>query len=728
MREFVLKQALALQIHLGGCQDSKLLIACTSHFLSLTLQPEETLFFNLVDDLKCIARHSYSKPIQHLGLFVGIDMTNIDQEKLWQLINSTSNYSPYLSISYLQVTDNGVNEWYCFKLKNHRQGGSYIFLKNPKKEVIKLWKTEPLLSAVVIQFFYLLKSFNNKQKYKQNLIQRDMIDAQRLQQLQEQLDFSSKVLKLHKITLDLVATPSLDALYKQTVETLRNTLGFDRTCLLLADSANNVINSTYGTDEHGNTTDESNHFYDMETLLPAMQEAALYSDKLLEVSEDTPLYTAGNVSGIGWNAMVILRDGDNLIGWIAIDNLIKKAPLLTSDRELLLLFSTMLSHAIVHKREEDNLKLLHNSIVRLSSLETEIDICRVAVEIALDKLRLDRIAIFLSHDDGKTMSGTYGTDVNGQLTDETYFKGALPENSILQLAIDHPNQLAFEPSVALYHDTQRVGYGWSAAMILRNQQEIIGFIVIDNLINQRPLSSHSKQLISLFSSNLAEIITRKRAEESVFKLNNKLEQRVERRTAQLALVNKELEKSNQKLAQWSLQDGLTGVANRRHFDETYNSEWKKACRHAQTLCVIMIDVDAFKKYNDHYGHLQGDTCLQRLSALLQTHYRRANEFVARFGGEEFVVLISQDKIQNCIELTEELIKKVSQEKIPHVQTEAQYISISAGLAFITVDNSIPPKQLIELADKALYRAKAAGKNRLCIEKFAAEKVEHYVEI
>lgn len=725
MKEFVLKQVLVTQTQLIDCQDSKLLIACISHFLSLTLQPEEILFFNLVDDLNCIARHSCSKPIQHLGLSSAIDLSNINQNTLWELISSTVSDSLYLPISSLQLHNEDKDTWYCFKLKNQLKVGSFIFLKNPKKEVIKLWKTEPLLGAVMMQFFYLLKYFHCNQDHKQKLIQRDMFDAQHLEEQQQQHNFSSKVLKLHKITLDLVATSSLDALYKQAVETLRNTLGFDRTCLLLADSANNIINSTYGTDEHGNTTDESNNFYDMETMIPAMQEAALYSDKLLEVSEEIPLYTAGKVSGIGWNAMVILRDRDNLIGWIAIDNLINKAPLLASDRKLLLLFSTMLSHAIVLKREEDNLKLLHNSIIKLSSLETEIDICRGAVEISLDDLKLDRIAIFLSYDNGKTMKGTYGTDVNGQLTDETYFHGPLPNNSILQLAIDEPNQLAFESSIALYHDTQKVGHGWSAAMILRNQQQIIGFIVADNLINQRPLSSHSKQLLSLFASNLAEIITRKRAQESVFKLNNKLEQQVEQRTAQLALVNKELAESNHKLAQWSLQDGLTGVANRRHFDEVFRNEWEKACRDGHSLCLIMIDVDSFKQYNDHYGHLQGDTCLKRLSLLLQAHYRRANEFVARFGGEEFVILITQDKMQHCIEFTEELIQKVNQCEIPHQQTATQYISISAGLAFIIGDHSMQSEQLLELADKALYQAKANGKNRLCIAKVAnKEKVLH----
>ena len=153
----------------------------------------------------------------------------------------------------------------------------------------------------------------------------------------------------------------------------------------------------------------------------------------------------------------------------------------------------------------------------MSHQKTELNICREVIEIRKEKLKLEQVAVFLSYDHGHTIN-------------ETYFNGLLPKNSLLELAIDSPHQLAFEASAPLYHHEKIVGHGWNAAMLLRSQGQIIGLLLLDNLINKRPLTSHSKHLLTLFSAHLAEIFARKRAEESSDRLNNELEHLVVQRT------------------------------------------------------------------------------------------------------------------------------------------------------------------------------------------------------
>ena len=714
MKQFVLDQVSITQNAFLASQDAKTLVTQQSHFLSLFLQPEQIIFCIEEDELQCLAQHHSGQPIRHLELSPAKLKSHVSNDKLWELAGQKEAFSAYLPITHLKI-DNGLSQlenWYCLKLRMLGKSGIFIFLQNPKAQQMVLWKTEPLLASLMMQFFHLLQKFRLNQEHKIQLIKRDKQEALYVQSLNLQQEFSSKVLKLHKMTQDLLAASNLDNLYKIAVETLRDVLGFDRTCLILADAIQHTMNPTYGTNEQGSTTDESKRTFDMEELEPQMQHTVLHTQKLLEVIENTPLYTSGKVVGIGWNAMVILRNGENLIGWVAIDNLLKKRPLLDYEKELLMLYSSMLSNAIVQKREESNLNILHTSVVQLSHQKTEVEICRVAIEIIREQLNLDRAAVFLSYDNGHTMQGTFGTDINGKIINETDFNGSLPKNSLLELAIDAPYQLAFEASVPLYHSDKIVGHGWNAAMLLRNQEQIIGFLVLDNLLNKRPLSSYNKHLLSLFASNLAEIISRKRAEESAYKLNNELEDLVKIRTQELAKVNKKLELSNKKLAQLSLIDSLTNLANRRHFDESYEREWATACRHELSLSVIMLDVDYFKAYNDFYGHQQGDECLKEIARILQKHFRRAGELVARYGGEEFVILVGPSSTQDINQRIQAVIEDLFAHNLAHEKSSLQRVTLSAGIATSKINKNLLKNELLNRADKALYQAKSEGRNRL----------------
>lgn len=714
MHDFILEQITATQNAFLSCHDAKCLITTTSHFLSITLQPKHILFCLEGEKLQCLAEHSSGKAIRHLELSSENLYTNISHDKLCSLASQQEKLSHDLPITYSQFYDdnNIKQEWYCLKLQISNNKGMFIFLRDPCDEMVELWQSEPLLSSLLMQFFHLLQQFMKNQNYKKQLTIRDKQEALHLQEIQRQQAFSSKLLKLHEVGQALISSPSLDSLYKNSVEVLRNTLGFDRSGLMLVDPNQHTLYLTYGTDINGNTIDESNLAYDMESLPTQMQHALLHTQKRLEVVHNTPLYNVKEIIGIGWNAIVILRDRERLIGWVSIDNLLNQRPLLDYEEELLSLYSSMLSTAIIQKREESNIKLLHSSVLQLSHQETELDICKVAVQITREKLMLDRAAIFLSYDNGKTVFGTFGTDANGQLVDESDFHEPLSKHPILTLALSTPLQLTFKDSVPLYHLGKVVGHGWNAAVLLHNQGQVIGFLIMDNLIHKRILTSHTEDLLTLFASNLAEIITRKRAEESVYRFNNELENLVEKRTAELASVNRKLEESNKKLAQLSYVDSLTGIANRRLFDKTYQKEWAKACRKGESLSIVMLDVDYFKAYNDHYGHQKGDTCLQEVAMLIQKHFRRADELVARYGGEEFIILLTDSSTLEINKRIQGIIDELYALNILHTQSPLQRVTLSAGIATLSIHKRMLHSTLIKWADEALYQAKSKGRNNV----------------
>jgi diguanylate cyclase (GGDEF)-like protein len=186
---------------------------------------------------------------------------------------------------------------------------------------------------------------------------------------------------------------------------------------------------------------------------------------------------------------------------------------------------------------------------------------------------------------------------------------------------------------------------------------------------------------------------------------NLLENRVLARTA-------ELEAANQKLAALSIQDGLTGLSNRRHLDQVLATEWRRCARQEQTLSMILIDVDHFKNFNDLYGHPLGDACLCRVAALLASHTQRSGEIAARYGGEEFAMVMPGIRPEEAAEIAEKTRQAVAALAIPHENTECGYVTISLGVATLVPDEAHEFSRLVSLADTALYQAKKAGRNRV----------------
>lgn len=188
-------------------------------------------------------------------------------------------------------------------------------------------------------------------------------------------------------------------------------------------------------------------------------------------------------------------------------------------------------------------------------------------------------------------------------------------------------------------------------------------------------------------------------------VQDELERKVAERTAAL-------EEANQTLIRMSSTDDMTGLANRRRLDEVLDQEWKRALREEKPLSLAMIDVDWFKKYNDHYGHLAGDRCLQRIAAILQTPMHRAGDLVARYGGEEFAMVLPNTTLENALHVATLLCRVVEEACIPHAHAPAGRITISIGVASLTPHKDIDLEDLLREADLALYRAKELGRNRI----------------
>lgn len=196
------------------------------------------------------------------------------------------------------------------------------------------------------------------------------------------------------------------------------------------------------------------------------------------------------------------------------------------------------------------------------------------------------------------------------------------------------------------------------------------------------------------------------AKEAAEAHNETLEARVQERTAAL-------EEANRKLSELTVTDALTGLANRRRFDAVFADEWSRGCRSRQPLAVIMLDIDYFKPYNDHYGHQAGDECLRAVARILQTSARRAGDLVARYGGEEFVVVAADADPGTAQELAETMRRAVELLAMPHaVSQAAEVVTISLGVAVIVPSEHMQAARLLHLADDALYRAKNAGRNRV----------------
>ncbi len=205
-----------------------------------------------------------------------------------------------------------------------------------------------------------------------------------------------------------------------------------------------------------------------------------------------------------------------------------------------------------------------------------------------------------------------------------------------------------------------------------------------------------------------EVIARIR---SALKLKREIEQR-KRQTQKLMEATKELQEANNRLRLMSFQDALTGLHNRRYFDEFLDKEFARAKRNRTPIAMIMIDIDYFKPYNDYFGHQAGDDCLKQIASAFAKVIHRSHDLVARYGGEEFAVVLPETGKEGALAVAEALRQSVLDLQIEHPASPFGIVTISEGVAAPIPELEDTAKLLIKAADAAMYQSKTSGRNRI----------------
>jgi len=223
-------------------------------------------------------------------------------------------------------------------------------------------------------------------------------------------------------------------------------------------------------------------------------------------------------------------------------------------------------------------------------------------------------------------------------------------------------------------------------------------LMLENRLSSGVFSHARLNLVTLVASQLAVSLDNAQ-------LYASLERRVAERTEALAAANRRLELL-------SISDSLTGLANRRHFDDVLSREWSRARRARGGIGLLMVDIDYFKRYNDHYGHLGGDQCLRTIATTLQNSARRDVDTAARYGGEEFAIILPGVDMDTASLVAHRLHANVRGLREPHSASPFGIITVSIGVAAHLPADDTSAQELVQMADAALYRAKQVGRNRI----------------
>lgn len=294
------------------------------------------------------------------------------------------------------------------------------------------------------------------------------------------------------------------------------------------------------------------------------------------------------------------------------------------------------------------------------------------------------------------------TDKLGKNTDSTFLTAASNEVAMLLPRAIKSRRIELSD---IY--TSKFGTFMSAFVPVVRQDKVVSVIGIDyDVLFIRSLEHRAllQILFSLFISIVIVIILTVIISRKFFKQVKKMDK-----------LNRRLLSMNENLTTLSTTDELTKLNNRRSFLEYMDIVWKQNHRLKLPITVLMIDVDYFKKYNDTLGHLEGDKALVAAARCIKEHAKRETDFVARFGGEEFVCVLPFIEKNEAAIFANTLVAKVEGMKIPHPTSEhSEYLTVSVGMAGAVPDDNNSYTQLLDEADKALYAAKESGRNRVVV--------------
>lgn len=200
--------------------------------------------------------------------------------------------------------------------------------------------------------------------------------------------------------------------------------------------------------------------------------------------------------------------------------------------------------------------------------------------------------------------------------------------------------------------------------------------------------------------------------EVVLRAKVKAMQRILQMRTSLVVLTRKLDTANQELKRLSSRDGLTGMPNRRFFDQSLDQEWRRAQRNNTEITLMMCDIDYFKDYNDTYGHQTGDDCLKQVAQAMSRALERASDMAARYGGEEFAIILPGTGMGGALFVAHRLLNDIRELHLSHSASPIGRVTISIGIA-TAIPGSSSFQELIEAADQALYQAKREGRNRVC---------------
>jgi diguanylate cyclase (GGDEF)-like protein len=317
----------------------------------------------------------------------------------------------------------------------------------------------------------------------------------------------------------------------------------------------------------------------------------------------------------------------------------------------------------------------------------------------------DRIGCSMLEDGGRTVRAVWTRSVRGETRLGVGYSAPLAGSSLAQIIeTGRPriiNDLAQYLHAHPLSESTRIaladGVRSSLTCPLVAQGKRVGFVFFSSF-TPNTYSEHHVELLMQIAGQLSLVVEKGRM------------------YAELLQTKSELEAANRTLSQAARIDGLTGVPNRRTMDEMLENAWRRAVRQRTPLSLILIDIDHFKEFNDRFGHVEGDRCLIRVANEMRSALRRPDDFLARYGGEEFLAFPASATVDVAAQLADQLRARV--ERIPMTvsdSAEPTRVTISAGVAGVAGADAASigsVTDLIESADRALYSAKAAGRNRV----------------
>lgn len=364
--------------------------------------------------------------------------------------------------------------------------------------------------------------------------------------------------------------------------------------------------------------------------------------------------------------------------------------------------------AEIHRRAElfAMMSELSRTALEASSFEQSLE--RITGFVR-ERFALRLCSIFLANTDGRLVLRSGGS---GQPVDANLRQGQWPSERGITLRAFRTGEAQFVPDVALDPDflAAVAGVKSELALPIRLQGRLLG------VINMESTSSDSfvpenRQMLEALASQVAGAIHLAASARQLGEVNRLLEER----SLELQTTNAQLRHANAALESLAHRDGLTGVANRRHFDNCMQQSWQQAIQGGQPLGLLLIDIDYFKVYNDSYGHVAGDDCLQHVASALAGALGANGPEVARYGGEEFAVLLPGCDARTAAKQAERLRAAVIDLRIPHRDAVPPWLTISVGVAAMHASEpDMTPDVLIRQADVALYQAKREGRNRVAV--------------